>query len=106
MTANRNDIPLGRQNAISRKALAKMWKCSERDVRRFVANLRRVPGGDGCAILSTSSTSPVGYWRSDNPAEIQAFILETENRARHTFLSLRDARRVLNSIKQESGERE
>ena len=87
--ANRSDIPYGRENAISRKALRKLW------AREIIAFLRRFPGGDGCAILSTSSSSPEGYWRSDDPEEILCFIRETENRARNTFLSLRDARRVL-----------
>lgn len=101
--ADRSDIPYGRKNAISRKALSQIWNCNERDVRRYVAVLRRVPGCDGCAILSTSSTAPEGYWRSDDPAEIQAFIAETEHRARNTFLSLRDARRVLKNIREKGG---
>lgn len=93
--ANRSDIPYGRENAISRKALRKLWNCDDRKARETIAFLRRFPGGDGCAILSTSSSSPEGYWRSDDPEEILHFIRETENRARNTFLSLRDARRVL-----------
>ena len=93
--ANRMDIPFGRDNAISREKLRRLWNCNDREARLIIANLRRYPGEDGCAILSTSSTHPAGYWRSDNPAEISAFIKETEGRARSTFLSLKDARRVL-----------
>ena len=95
ITANRFDIPYGRKNAISRLTLRKMWHCDDRTAREIIAYLRRNPGDDGCAILSTSSTTPAGYWRSDDQAEIQAFIRETENRARNTFLSLKDAKRVL-----------
>lgn len=96
--ANRLDVPFGRKNAISRKELSRIWNCDDRTARAIIANLRQVPGDDGCAILSTSATEPVGYWRSDNPAEIRAFIAETEHRARNTFLSLRDALRVLKSM--------
>lgn len=98
IVANRRDIPYGRDNAISRAALRKVWNCTGREAREIIAFLRRFPGGDGCAILSSSSTTPAGYWRSDDPEEIQAFVQETENRARNTFLSLRDARRVLQKL--------
>ena len=92
--ANRVDIPIGRDYAISRERLAWLWGCSERDARRTVADLRATPGDDGYAILSTASY-PAGYWRSDDPEEIAGFILETESRVRNTFLSLKDARRLL-----------
>jgi len=92
--ANRSDIPVGRRHAISRAALASLWRCSDREARRFIAELRAKPGNDGCAILSTAS-SPSGYWRSSDPQEITGFIRETEARARNTFLSLRDAKHVL-----------
>lgn len=100
---NRNDIPYGRQFAISRKALARIWNCDERAVRRFVALLRRVPGDDETVILSSSSTFPAGYWRSSDPQEISAFIAEMTNRARNTFGALRDARRVLKNIQGKGG---
>lgn len=92
--ANRNDIPIGRCNAISREELARIWGMSDRATRHTIAELRALPGDDGYAILSTA-TKPSGYWRSDDPAEIAAFIRETEARARNTFLALRDARRLL-----------
>lgn len=98
IVANRKDIPYGKGQAISRAALRKLWKCTDREAREIIAFLRRFPGGDGCAILSSSSTTPAGYWRSDDPAEIQTFIMETEARARNTFLSLKDARRVLRNL--------
>lgn len=96
--ANRLDIPFGRKNAISRKELSKIWHCDDRTARALIAELRKSPGGDGCAILSTSAADPKGYWRSANPVEIRAFVTETTNRARNTFLALRDARRVLRSM--------
>ena len=97
--ANRNDIPVGREHAISRAALARRWNCSDREARRMIAELRATPGEDGYAILSTA-TSPSGYWRSNDPEEIAGFIRETEARARNTFLALRDARRLLKRLDQ------
>ena len=95
--AKRDDIPIGRNHAISRTALARLWRCSDREARRLIAEFRAMPGNDGSAILSTS-TSPSGYWRSNDPEEIAGFIKETEARARNTFLALRDARNVLRQI--------
>ena len=93
----REDIPIGRRHAISRAALTQLWRCSDREARRFIAELRAKPGNDGCAILSTAS-SPSGYWRSSDSQEITGFIRETEARARNTFLALCDAKNVLQQI--------
>ena len=98
--ASRLDVPYGRMNAISREKLRKLWNCNDREARFIIASFRKFPGDDGCAILSTSSTAPK---RSDSPVEIQAFVNETESRARNTFLSLRDARRVLKIIQGKEG---
>ena len=88
------DIPIGREHAVSKEELAAMWKCSTREARRFIAECRAdaAKTGDYC-ILSTSTGG--GYWRSNDVVEIAAFIRETERRARNTFLSLKTARAFL-----------
>lgn len=96
----RSDIPIGRGSAISRADLARKWGCSERTAREQVAQFRAKPDTDGYVILSTSTAgAAAGYWRSDNLQEIEAFIRETENRARSTFLSLKAARAFLERMK-------
>ena len=92
--ARREDIPIGRQNAISCRDLAKLWVCSDREARRQISVLRVTFSDDGMAILS-SSIAPAGYWRSCDRHEVEAFVQEMGARARHTFLALCDARRVL-----------
>ena len=89
---NRQDIPYGRDHAITRTELAKRWHCDEREARAQVARLRLEQAED--AILSTSHAPP-GYWRSSDLTEVAAFIRETESRARNTFKALRGARHVL-----------
>lgn len=101
LNALRNDIPIGRNNAIRRKELSKLWKCDEREVRRLVATMRTEPTTDKYVVLSTSST-PAGYWRSDDPAEIRAFVVEMSARARHTFLALRHAKKILGLLEGEN----
>ena len=73
----RTDIPFGAKNALSRRDLARLWGCSDREARRQIAEFRAMPGEDGSVILSSSS-APSGYWRSTDPTEIQRFIRETE----------------------------
>jgi hypothetical protein len=95
-TANRNDIPIGRGSAISKADLARIWRCSERKAREQVAQFRAEPDSDDYVILSTSNVgAAAGYWRSNDVHEIEAFIRETESRARNTFLSLKAARAFL-----------
>ncbi len=90
----REDIPIGRNNAISRSSLARLWECSDRNARNQIAQFRAKPGEDGYAILSTAH-QPSGYWRSNNKAEIERFVKETKARGRNTFVALRDANAAL-----------
>jgi hypothetical protein len=94
---NRGDIPVGRENAITKGDLSSLWQCDEREARGQIAMFRTSASDDAYAILSSSSTPP-GYWRSNKPHEIKEFIRETENRAKNTFRMLKDARRILKSI--------
>ena len=93
----RTDIPFGAKNALSRRDLARLWGCSDREARRQIAEFRAAPGEDGSAILSSSS-APSGYWRSDDPAEIRRFVRETEARAKSTFGALKAARHALRRL--------
>lgn len=94
-----DDIPIGRENAITRAELAHKWGVSDRMARNMIAELRAEDNGDGMIIVAYSSGK--GYYRTDNPAEIDHFIKEMSKRARNTFAPLRKARRVL----KESGAR-
>ncbi len=90
----REDIPVGRNNAISRSALTRLWGCSDRNARNQIALFRAKPSDDGFAILSTAH-QPAGYWRSNDKSEIERFIKETKARGRNTFVALRDANAAL-----------
>lgn len=89
--ANRLDIPAGRENTISRARLARRWKCGDSEARHTIARLRANPDGDTCAILS----SPNGYYRSNDPEEIEQFLRATVALNRNTLAAIADAQRVL-----------
>lgn len=90
----RYDIPVGRENAITRADLADLWACDIREARRAVATFRTNPTDDPYAILSSSS-HPAGYWRSSDPYEIAAYVKETKSRAANTLAALADAGRFI-----------
>jgi len=90
----RNDIPIGRENAVSREQLSFLWNCTGREVRAQIASLRNTVSSDGYAILS-STAGTEGYWRSDNPVEIKQYLHEMEARAKSTFRAMKEAKSVL-----------
>lgn len=90
------DIPVGAENAITRRELAKLWNCSDRMARRFIADLRAEDNGDNLVIVSNSRGQ--GYYRTDDPAEINHFVREMTKRAKNTFRPLKKARRVLREM--------
>ena len=90
------DIPVGRENAISRKALAEKWGVSDRMARQIIARLRAEDNGDGYVIVAFSSGK--GYFRTDDISEIRHFNREMRKRARNTFAPLRKARRILRNV--------
>lgn len=65
------DIPIGRDKAISRKHLAALWGVSDREARRIVSELRTIDDGTDYFIVSTSRFS--GYYRTRNAEEIKHF---------------------------------
>lgn len=96
-----NDIPIGRDKAISKDALTSLWGISERGVRKIVQDLRSDDNGDNFIIVSFSQGA--GYFRSDDPEIIRAFVTETEGKAASTLAPLRKAKRILRQSSDTSG---
>lgn len=89
-----NSIPIGKENAISKEELQKIWGFeSERAVRYTIAELRKMDNGDNFVIVSLSTSK--GFYRTDDPEEILRYKKETLNRARHTFAPLGKVNRIL-----------
>lgn len=89
-----NDIPIGRNKAVTKEALMKKWGATnERTVRLIISELRNMDNGDNYIIVSFSGGK--GYYRTDDYREIERYKTETINRAKHTFAPLRKINRVL-----------
>lgn len=82
-------IPEGRENAISREDLASLTEMDERKIRREIKKLI----SQGHVILSSSSAK--GYWRSDDTAEIERFIQESDHRRSTEAKTIEALRRLV-----------
>lgn len=96
------DIPVGRENAITRKELAEKWGVSDRKARQIIARLRADDNGDEYVIVAFSSGK--GYFRTKNIREIRRFNHEMRKRARNTFAPLKKARRILRNVEDEQND--
>jgi hypothetical protein len=99
-----DDIPIGKEHAITRAELADLWGVSDRKVRQIIADLRAEDNGDGYVIVAFSSRR--GYYRTNDIREIKHFHFETTKRARNTFAPLRKSRRILRNTEGNNDERQ
>ncbi len=82
-------LPEGKDNAISADALLTILNLkSKRELQLKIAQERKA----GALILSSTSG---GYYTSKNRVEVAEFVRTLENRAKHTFLAIKTARRFL-----------
>lgn len=87
-------LPTGKENAIPSKELAvRLGFYTVRDLQRAVERERQ----SGAVILSTC-TDGGGYYLSDDPLEIAAFIRTLNNRANNTLRSLESAQTALDNM--------
>lgn len=86
------DIPIGRKNAISRKNLAAFWGVGDRTARQIISELRGIDDGSDYVIVSVSRFS--GYYRTNNPDEIDHFRNEMVKRIRSTRKAIEVAEKV------------
>ena len=89
-------IPIGKENAVTYTQLCAMWNMSERAVRQRLHDLSYFDNGDQYILIRSSHGK--GFYRTDDTAEIERYKRECTNRARHTFAPLRKIRRVLKNV--------
>lgn len=96
MKITREHIPIGRENAVTRRQLCELTGMNDREVRRQISQLRSVDDGTELVIVSLSNGR--GYYRSSNPDEIRHFIAEMRKRNRMVFRTIRTAEQVAHRI--------
>ena len=96
MKITREHIPIGRENAVTRRQLCELTGMNDREVRRQISELRSVDDGTELVIVSLSNGR--GYYRSSNPDEIRHFIAEMQKRNRMVNQAITIAKRTLRRI--------
>ena len=88
------EIPVGKENAVTYDELRDLWKCNKRRVRAILHELSTFDNGDNYILIRSASGK--GFYRTDNETDIQAYKKECLNKGRSVFAPIRKINRVLN----------
>ena len=97
MKITRESIPIGRENAVTRRQLCELTGMNDRMVRHQISKLRTEKSEDDMVIVSISRNR--GYYRTNNPEEIAHFIAEMRKRIRATRYAIKTAETALAHIR-------
>lgn len=89
------DIPIGRENALTYVELCDMWGCDKRTARAILHRLSRFDSGDDYILIRSSRCK--GFYKTDNAEEITAYKAECLSRGRNVFAPITKINRVLNA---------
>lgn len=87
------DIPVGKENAVTYTELCGMWNKDKRTVRSILHELSRYDSGDDYILIRSSSGK--GFYKTDDPDEIKAYKNECLSRGRNVFAPIKKINRVL-----------
>ena len=88
------DIPAGRENALTYAELCELWQCTERAARAILHELSLYDNGDDYILIRSGKCK--GFYKTDNPEEMQAYKRECLNKGRSVFAPVKKINRVLN----------
>ena len=91
-----NDIPIGKDKAVSYDVLCALWNTNSRTVRRILNKLSSYDNGDKYILIRSSHGK--GFYKTDDISEIMRFKKECTNRAVNTFAPLKKINRVLDNV--------
>lgn len=97
MKITREMIPIGHASAISRRGLCNVTGLNDREVRRQISVLRSEYDPEGMVIVSVSTGN--GYYRTNNPDEIEHFVNEMRHRNRATYRAIKTAEATLRHLR-------
>lgn len=89
-----NDIPIGKQDAVTYADLMRIWGTGERQVRKLLHDLSTYDNGDNYVLIRSASGK--GFYRTDNEATIKAYRQECLNKGKSVFAPVKKINRILN----------
>lgn len=87
-----NTIPVGANNAVDYPTLCSLWKCSERYVRRILHRLSCHDNGDDFILVRSAKGR--GFYKTDDPEQIEAYRAECLNRGKSILAALKKINRI------------
>ena len=89
-----NDIPVGKENAVTYDTLCVLWGCDTRTARARLHELSLYDNGDNYILIRSGGHK--GFYKTDDEAEIKAYKRECLNKGRSVFAPVKKINRVLN----------
>jgi len=86
-------IPIGKQNAITYPQLCAIWNMSERQARKTLHELSLYDNGDQYILIRSSKGK--GFYKTDDEHEIEIYKRECLNKGRSVFAPVKKINRVL-----------
>lgn len=87
-----DSIPVGYENRKTYAELEDMWGISRRYVRLVLHRLSEQDNGDGFVLIRSAKTK--GFYKTDDPGEIEGYRREVLARATSHFVPLKKIRRI------------
>lgn len=91
-----SEIPVGKENALSRQELCALWGVSDRRARAVLQELSSYDNGDDYILIRSGMSR--GFYKTADPDEIAAYRKECLNKGRAHFAPLRKINRVTTSL--------
>lgn len=88
-----NDIPTGKDNAVTYPILRILWNLNEREVRRVLHELSSYDNGDNYVLIRSGKSK--GFYKTDDKKEIELYRQECLNKGRSVFAPVKKINRIL-----------
>jgi hypothetical protein len=93
------ELPTGKENAITYPELCTAWNMTERKARTILHALSLYDNGDDYILIRSSSGK--GFYKTDNETDITAYRRECLNKGRSVFAPVKKINRVLNANREQ-----
>ena len=90
-----NDIPYGKENAITYTQLCIKWGKNKRAVRAILQRLSYYDPKDNCVLIRSSRGK--GFYRTDNIDDMLAYKRECLSKGKSIFAPVKKINRILNN---------
>ena len=91
-----NDIPIGKEHAVTYETLCDLWGKDRRAVREILHELSLYDNGDNY-VLIRSAKNGGGFYKTDDLSEMSAYRKECLNKGRSNFAPVKKINRILNA---------